>query len=252
MKIFKEIENLCKVRNEDNHIGFTKRLEFIVNLLEKYGLNFHIDKYYSDRFDRPFYNVELLGSSNKVVVAHHDIINIKSDNANDNSASVINAIATKILNPDTNVVILDGEEPPYMGVGSKRCSDRILGGEYGDVDYVLNLELTGKGGKNFIVGKHKGKLYDLIISKFDCSPFSTPFSDSVIFQEHNIDSTVITSLPLAKEGEKDYYITETLSGKKLNWSMLNNCHSINDSLETICHEDMEVFVKEVVLEILKY
>ena len=58
-----------------------------------------------------FYNIMLMGSSDKFVVAHHDIVNPASDNANDNSCSVINALTIKKLRPEINVVILDGEEP---------------------------------------------------------------------------------------------------------------------------------------------
>jgi hypothetical protein len=43
-----------------------------------------------------------------MVVAHHDVNN-KIDNANDNSASVINAIMIKKLLPSINVILLDGE-----------------------------------------------------------------------------------------------------------------------------------------------
>jgi hypothetical protein len=42
-----------------------------------------------------------------MVVAHHDVNKI--DNANDNSASVINAIMIKKLLPSINVILLDGE-----------------------------------------------------------------------------------------------------------------------------------------------
>ena len=93
-----------------------------------------------------FYNIILSGNSDKFVVAHHDIVNPNSDNANDNSCSVINALAIKKLRPEVNVVILDGEEPG--GIGSTRLAERIKNGDF-RCRWVLNLELTGKGGKNF-------------------------------------------------------------------------------------------------------
>ena len=75
-----------------------------------------------------------------MVVAHHDIVNPGIDNANDNSASVINAIMVKKLMPNIHVVILDGEE--VGGLGSQRVSEQINDGYYGDIEWVLNFELT--------------------------------------------------------------------------------------------------------------
>jgi hypothetical protein len=40
-----------------------------------------------------------------MVVAHHDVNNHRIDNANDNSASVINAIMIKKLLPSINVIL---------------------------------------------------------------------------------------------------------------------------------------------------
>jgi hypothetical protein len=49
---------------------------------------------------------------------------IKIDNANDNSASVINAIMIKKLLPSINVILLDGEE--FGGIGSQRVLSKLI------------------------------------------------------------------------------------------------------------------------------
>ena len=93
-----------------------------------------------------------------MVVAHHDIANPSIDNANDNSASCINAIALKLLVPELNVVLLDGEE--HGGIGSQRLSEKINSGDFGSIEWVLNLELTGKGGDLFFIGNYPGAYRD--------------------------------------------------------------------------------------------
>ncbi len=190
-----------------------------------------------------FYNVMLMGSSDKFVVAHHDIVNPKSDNANDNSCSVINALAIKKLRPEVNVVILDGEEPG--GIGSTRLAERIKAGEF-PCKWVLNLELTGKGGKNFFVGSMGTPLTQWIADRFECPVVNVPFNDSVIFRKYDINSTVINPLPVTEE--KTPILTK--DGEYLNFKMLFNCHRMEDSVSTIDPSDMEEFVNEVCLKII--
>lgn len=190
-----------------------------------------------------FYNVMLLGDSDIFVVAHHDIVNPNSDNANDNSCSVINAIMIKKLRPSVNVVLLDGEETG--GIGAQRLSERIKKGDF-KCRWVLNLELTGKGGKNFFVGAMGSQLTDWIAEKFECPVVRVPFNDSVIFLRNGINSTVINPLPII-ETETSILTKE---GEYLNEKMLFNCHRYTDSVDTIDPKDMEEFVEEICLKII--
>ena len=194
----------------------------------------------------PIYNIILKGSSNRMVVAHHDINNPNIDNANDNSCSVINCLMIKKLMPTMNVVILDGEE--FGGLGAQRVSEQIKAGYFGNIQWVLNLELTGKGGNNFFVGSCESKLADTIISLFDCPVVFTPFNDSVIFRKNGIDSCVINPLPILPEGEIS---SVEYKGKYLDYNMLFNCHSPKDTVSSIDPADMKEFVEEIVIKILK-
>ena len=112
---------------------------------------------------------------------------------------------------------------------------------------MLNYELTGKGGTDFFIGNYRGELFERIINKFDCPVYSTPFNDSVIFRKNNIDSCVINPLPII---DKETSIVNK-NGQYLDVSMLYNCHSMSDSVETICTIDMKNFVENISLEILK-
>lgn len=244
--MYNKIYDFCKVRNigtiYDNDINSTPRVEFLKNLLDSEGIEYVIDKF---KFRETFaYNIVMKGSSNKMIVAHHDIVNPLIDNANDNSASVINAIMVKKLRPDMNVILLDGEE--VGGIGSQRVSEQINNGEFGEIEWVLNFELCGKGGKYFFIGDYPGKLSEHIQSIFECPIVKTPYNDSVTFRKNGIDSVVINSLPVTNEKSNVKWNDETY----LDFSLLYNCHNSKDTIETIDICDMKEFVEEVILKII--
>jgi hypothetical protein len=238
-----------------------------MGLLESEGIEYELDKYPSagrwGSDDVTCYNLILKGTSNRMAVAHHDIVNPNIDNANDNSASVINCIMIKKLMPDMNVVILDGEE--VGGVGSQRVSDQIKEGYFGEIEWVLNLELTGKGGKYFFVGNYPGPLQTRVVEMFNCPIVQTPFNDSVTFRRNGIDSCVINPLPpieyVEDEDDEDggfglwkKYKSEPKvrwdENTVLDYDMLFNCHTAKDTLSTIDVNDMKEFVENVVIKIL--
>lgn len=241
LSIYQKIYDFCKVRNsggmyKNSPDNPTPRVEFILNLLKDEEIEFILDKF--ELSGMVGYNIILPGTHKIAVTAHHDIVNPHSDNANDNSASVINAIALKKLNPEITVCLLDGEE--IGGKGSQRFSDLINSGEY-DIESILNLELTGIGGKNFFIGKYPGKLFDLLKEKFDPPTFSTPYNDSVTFRSNGIDSCVINPLPILTEGKSNV----KKGNDYLDTSILWNCHSLKDSVDKISTKEMEEFTLEV-------
>lgn len=245
--MYDKIYDFCKVKNVGsvyrNGMLPTPRVEFITSLLTELGLSYEIDQFRINDSTLGF-NIVLRGDSTRVITAHHDIVNPDIDNANDNSASVINAIATKLLRPEVTVMLLDGEE--VGGLGAQRAADQINAGELGEVEWVLNLELTGRGGNTFFIGNYPGKLSDHIRGIFECPIIDTPFNDSVIFCRNGIDSVVINPLPILREGTSHVKWGE----KSLDYQMLFNCHTKHDTLDTICIDDMKVFVEEVIIPII--
>ena len=245
--MYNKIYDFCKVRNlggvYSNGDKPTPRVQFLMQLLESEGIDYELDTYQSK--GNTCFNLILKGDSNRMVVAHHDIVNPNIDNANDNSASVINAIMIKKLMPHINVVLLDGEE--CGGLGSQRTSEQINDGYFGQIDWVLNLELTGKGGKYFFIGNYPGKLSDHIKSIFDCPITNTPYNDSVTFRKNGIDSCVINPIPPLNEGKSQVKWDDNTY---LDFSMLYNCHSSKDTIDTISVDDMREFTEDVVLKIL--
>lgn len=200
--IYNKIYDFCKVRNDgpymDNGLEPTPRVKFLMELLDEVGIEYELDTWSTNPKTNMF-NIIMRGTSDKFVVAHHDINNPNSDNANDNSASCINVIATKLMRPDVNAALLDGEE--FGGKGSQRLSKQINAGDFGSIAWVLNYELTGVGGENFFIGNYPGPLFDKIKSIFNCPVIVTPFNDAVIFRGNGIDSVVINPCPIL-EGDK--------------------------------------------------
>lgn len=247
--MYNKIYDFCKIRNLGNVFKNdskpTPRVLFLIDLLISENINFELDTFKIGNVTG--YNIIMLGNSNKMVVAHHDINNHNTDNANDNSCSVINAIMVKKLMPNINVVLTDGEE--FGGLGAQRTADLILDGYFGNIDWVLNLELTGKGGKYFFIGNYPGELTNTILSKFNCPIVRTPFNDSVIFRKNGIDSVVINPLPPLPNGIESQVKWDR--NTYLDFNLLYNCHSSKDTLSTIDTNDMKEFVEEVLMKILK-
>ena len=245
--MYNKIYDFCKVRNKgsiyQNDNNPNPRVQFLMDLLDNEGISYELDKFTTDKLTG--YNIIMKGDSTRMVVAHHDINKPNIDNANDNSASVINAIMIKKLMPSIHVVLLDGEE--CGGIGSQRCSEKINENYFGKIDWVLNLELSGKCGKHFFIGDYPGTLTNHIKSIFDCPITRTPYNDSVTFRRNGIDSCVINPLPPLNEGTSQVKWNENTY---LDYSMLFNCHSQKDSIDTIDINDMKEFVEDVVLKIL--
>lgn len=315
--IYDKIYDFCKVRNNgncfENGSEPTPRVKFILDLLDKEGIEYELDVFEGERYswrapkrrernkrkpklDRrwfsrfldeeeldelddmdlddldlddldfdfldenvdtnpepeptepvnKYFNIIMKGTSNKMIIAHHDVNNHTIDNANDNSCSVINVIATKKLRPDVNAVLVDGEE--FGGIGSKRLGKLINEGRFGSIEWVLNYELTGKGGENFFIGNYPGKLFNHIKSLFNCPVVNTPFNDAVTLRGLGIDSVVINPVPPLPEGKKSDVV---YNGVCLDTSILHHCHNAKDNVDSISTSDMKDFVEKVVLEILK-
>jgi len=103
------------------------------------------------------------------------------------------------MNPSINILILDGEEPPFMGAGSTYAAKYLkkLGK---NVKWIFNLELTGAG-KTFFIDNYDTQLSKCIQENFpEAFVTGTPFNDAMIFRQHGFESNVVTCVN-AKEEE---------------------------------------------------
>ena len=194
-------------------------------------------KKFSERgVDTKYFNIVVPGTSETMFLAHHDVSNPNIDNCNDNSASIINLLALKLLKPDTSIVFTDCEE--IGGYGAKRLSEQLKNGEHGNIKWVLNLELTAVGGTNFIIGKKRNSLYEYMVENFVFTPFDDTYcvSDSTILTRNGIQSCVVTTLPL-KNGKSDFDI-------------IKYCHGSQDTIELANYQDMQNFVEMVLTKMV--
>jgi len=232
--MYEELYNFCKVRDTDR-INYSNRAKFLTALLDKLGIQYKIIRTFSDHYKKYFYNIYAFGSSDKFLSAHYDIIDIRSDNANDNSASVINMIAYKVKNPSVNILILDGEEPPYGGSGSNYASKYMKKNGI-NPKWILNLELTGVG-NNFFVDNSNSELRRRITAKYPRSlSISTPFNDAMIFRQFGYDSCVLTTLNMVDE--------------RPDFSVMYHSHSPADSVDKMSTDDMKNFVENTLHDIV--
>ncbi len=117
-------------------------------------------------------------------------------------------------------------------------SKRINEGVFGNVEYVVNLELTANGrnlwndSENFEV---ESKLLDKLNVEGEFTSFKTPFNDSYKLRTYGVDSVCIGILDdknLKQVGEKGYCST---------WAM---CHKVEDTFDNNANaDDMDNFVE---------
>jgi len=211
------------------------RFKWIITVLKKYNIPYELQRF------GVYANIICRGNSDVWLSAHFDTVDIKHC-ANDNSASVINILHTKILLPEVNIVFLDSEEPPHFGLGSTNFSTYIKQKNI-PCKYILNLELTGFG-NCICIGKESGKSKEFFKEQFSkrennyyVQEFSTPPSDTTIFLRNELDSILLMTLP---------YINE-----KVLKECMYYCHTPKDVKENISFSDMDKLVKELVT-ILSY
>jgi len=262
--IYEKIYEYCKVKSlsaSENGTNTPPRVNKIIEILDSLNIPYTHESFVKDNSKKLniFHNIYCKGDSTLVFTAHHDITG-NSEGANDNSASVINLIALKILRPEANIAFTDGEE--IGGVGAKQLAKNI-NSIFPDTTSILNLELTGLGGKRFFLGKSRGRIQ--YISEFikDMDKFkgmhpipevNTPFNDSVIFNRYEIDSVVINPLPplIDNKPRESFLVTKNIvftDGTPLDSSIITLCNGRYDTIDTISIDDMKEFVEEVLVPI---
>ncbi len=212
------LKEFCKIRNSWNCFGgsknpITERVQFINNFLNENNITYTnrvidastFEESTLDSSANKFCNIEinfnqhLDNKQRLILVAHHDIVNLNSDNMNDNSASVCELLNLCLWLKNKNnlcvsIIILDIEESGMYG--SAYLSKQINSGFYGKSPKVLNLELCGFGDRIHIENiKSSDLLKDLV--NFDSSIicWSVPANDSFRLRAYGIDSICIGILP---------------------------------------------------------
>ena len=264
------LSEMIHVRNyrrshQSNFSPFTPRTMFIINTLNAIGMQYELDIFDDAGYDLFDYDNEKLvniivkfgsksGQPAIVFSAHHDIVKSDSQNCQDNSASVCNLLhlcaklkeytygENNTLLEQRPVIIVFTDKEECGGVGARRMSGRLLRGDLGKFEYIINLELTGLGKSLWIDRFNFQEPSDEktpVMLKFDSeigvenySDVKTPFSDATIFRRCGIDAICIGILP-------EEQIKNIKKEKPETWNL---CHDANDTIDKCNATDMESFV----------
>lgn len=239
---------------------FSNKVMFIINTLTKMGVKYSIDifSYEGNDITSEGFNyashklVNIIAEPNPnatgpatVFCAHHDVANVRSENCQDNGASVCNLLKLasmiyKAQDSSKRTIILFSDCEEYGARGAKRFArnssfdrktDKIFHNTYGEIESVINLELTGKGKVVWSDCKENQKENDLhqslenVLGK-TILKLHTPPSDAMAFRKFDYPVLCIGTLP-----ENDLEDKNT-------WRL---CHSMADTLSGCNKDEMKDF-----------
>ena len=174
-----------------------------------------------------------------IYMAHYDVVDEKVSNVIDNLASVVNLIEFSKRNKNYEgknifAIFTNYEElASFEKAGSRLIAKQIDEGIYGNVELVVNLELTSIGRHLWVNNYPKLALDDI-----DHIESTTPFNDAYVINRCGTTAICIGTLdfPNLLHVRKNNYC-------KL-WSL---CHKDSDLYSK---EDMEYFVRKTMPKFL--
>lgn len=252
------LKELCAFNADFNAFSprqnpITNRVEYIMHQLRAMDVDFTTDTFNAtditkDDGNLRYVNIKVLfkgTNQNETVafVAHHDIANKASENAQDNTASVCNLLDLisklkgKELIRNVLVCFTDAEETvDVFNSGASKLAMDITSMKYGRVPYAVNLELTGLGKKLWVSTFGQNELFKKCIelgAKFK----QTPYSDTMALTKNGVVSVCIGILP---EHEINGQFPST-------WRL---CHSMSDTADKCNEQDMTEFVDNVLMRLI--
>lgn len=199
------------------------------------------DDYYKDNFLSFFMKLPILkniwinqqgNNTGWVFLAHHDVANINSDNANDNSASVSHML--KMASDDnlssrkSTYLFTDIEE--FGNIGARHAAKLLSSSEY---KHIVNLELMGDG-KNFHCETTQGSgnypIIEALSKKLpNMERLPAPPNDAYALRRMRLNSICLSVLnDEDMRGAKKH-------GRIKAWE---RCHSPKDTIDTASKDDM--------------
>jgi len=237
----------------------TNRVEYIRYQLTKMNVPFELDYFNADNpetlhIDKnkyvnvyAFFKGENSANETIVFLAHHDIVNLNSENCQDNTASVCNLLHLcnilkgEKLNRNVLVVFTDAEEiVSYKTCGAKRLAILSNLGMFGKVIKAINLELTAIGECLWVSSVKSNILMNEMQIKYNAEIVKTPYNDAFVLEDNGMNSVCIGTLT-----NRDLDIA-LLYNFCNTWSL---CHKDFDTIEGANAEDMKRFVENVLLKI---
>jgi hypothetical protein len=242
MNIFLSTKSKSSYEDFDNYsddVTLTGRVKYILNKLSNYEIE--KDIFFNKRHNREYINLYYFkdnGADDTIcLLAHHDINNTKSINANDNSASIMNLInlITKYdLNLNKNILIAFTDAEEIVDVrnnGAYRLGERINNGDFKNVEVAINLELTAFG-KN--IWYDEDTIISPLLKELDSLKVKIPFNDSISLRACGISSVclgIVTDDDINQINSNGFCDT---------WRL---CHSIEDNKYD--SNDMKILVDKI-------
>jgi len=186
-----------------------------------------------------------------IFTAHHDIANSRSENCQDNTASVCNLIHLcaelkeheKFGELQQNVVVGFTDCEEAGGRGMNMLISQIKAGEYGEVESIFCLELTANGTEMWVTGLEEGSPVANRLSRLDQTipRVSTPYNESSNAKRAGLPAVCIGTLSPSEMA------VATGTGGKYGWGGFPKtwglCHSMTDTFEHSANqEEMIAFV----------
>ena len=189
-----------------------------------------------DMKDNIIHSVNRVRDDRKTVIymAHYDVVDEEISNVIDNLGSVVNLIEFALQNRENKeknifVVFTNYEETAsFEKAGSSLIAEHIAKGLFGDVELVVNLELTSIG-RFVCVNNYPKVCLDKIT---DCIETTTPFNDAAVLWKSNIPAICVGTL--------DFNNYKQVQANHYCW-LWGLCHQDSD---LYVKEDMEYFIKE--------
>lgn len=226
---------------------WTPRVLKIKEILEVFEIPYRIKHYVVPGFENRYFTNFYISFNQEseedglLFLAHHDINNERSQNAQDNTSSVCQLLTMmrdlkdKQITRPIHFAIVDSEEHVNLHCcGSQVLSEDIHNGEFGKLEVCVNLELTGLG-KHIWVSAFE-KFPDEcanIIEKLNAKKVTTPYTDAYVLSMHGVPAMCIGILD-----DKDIDIATKSLGYPEIWAL---CHRMEDTYDKISKEDMLEF-----------
>jgi len=260
-KGYEFLRQLCSFEADFNAYNsmpnpITNRVQYIITQLENHKIPYEVEIFKAingvptataEDTTNCFVNVvATIEGTNKdittIFLAHHDVANKKSENCQDNTASVSNLLDLCVRlsknKPANNVVIafVDAEEIVQPAIcGAQKLGQNIISGKYGQVKYSVNLELTANG-RNYWLSHRTDNALSKAIREIQPTTkrVRTPYNDAFVLEMLGLPSVCIGSL---NDGNMAQVSTQ---GYCKTWAM---CHAMADTFESQAVEgDMDLFV----------
>lgn len=182
--------------------------------------------------------------------AHHDISNPRSENCQDNTASVCNLLhlcaelkgLEKRQELKQNVIVGFTDAEECGGHGMNKVVSQIKDDVYGEVEAIFCLELTANGTEMWVTGmredSHVSRRIDRSTEK-KVSRVSTPYNESANARRAGLPAVCIGTLKPSEMAK--------VNGVGFGCSTWSLCHSMRDTFEHSANkEEMNNFVDAMI------